>query len=165
MTLMTPKWRLSHARGYLSLGMIDQAEAELDELPPEQAGETEALALRAAILQSREHWLLLEPIGRQLVANKPDEPGFWIIWAYAARRAQSLHAAEAILRDAEIQHPEEATIQFNLGCYACQRGDLTEARRRVEQAIRLNEAFLESARSDPDLQALRELGFPPPAQS
>ena len=72
-------------------------------------------------------------------------------------------AAESILLDAERAHPREATIQFNLGCYACQRGDLPAARRRVDRAIALDPAFREAAATDPDLAALRETDAGAPA--
>lgn len=79
-------------------------------------------------------------------------------WAYATRRAESLTAAEKILLEAERLHPAEPTIQFNLGCYACQRGALAEARRRVARAIALDKKFIGAAASDPDLEPLRSAG-------
>jgi hypothetical protein len=84
------------------------------------------------------------------------EAGAWIMWAYATRRDQSLAVAEKILLEAESEHPQEATIQFNLGCYACQRGDLKEARRRVDRAIAIEKSFRTLAATDPDLAPLRE---------
>jgi hypothetical protein len=49
----------------------------------------------------------------------------------------------------------EPTIQFNLGCYACQRGDLNSARTRVDRAIALDPKFSVLAATDPDLAPLR----------
>ena len=68
----------------------------------------------------------------------------------------SVIGAEKILLQAEELHPKEATIQFNLGCYACLRGDLELARARVAGAIALDRDYLKNAREDPDLLALRE---------
>jgi len=97
----------------------------------------------------------------------PQEAGGWITWAYATRRADSLAAAEAILLKAEQLHPAEPTIQFNLGCYACQRGDLIAAQLRVDRAIALDAHFAGTAATDPDLAPLRakaqNLDCPPPA--
>jgi len=152
---MDLKWRLSQASGYLGLGMVAEAAGELDRIPAAEADRTEVLALRAAVLQEQSHWPPLEETARELVRRQPGESGWWIIWAYATRRSRSLAAAEAILLEAERTHPEEATIQFNLGCYACQRGDLAGARRRVDRAIALDPEFRETAATDPDLAALR----------
>ncbi|HTX64655.1 MAG TPA: hypothetical protein VMD31_02715 [Opitutaceae bacterium] len=153
--MVDPKWRLSHARGYLGLGMVAEAAAELERLPAAAAQETEALGLRALILQEREQWPALVETARQLVRRQPGEAGWWIAWAYATRRSHSLAAAEAILLEAERTHPAEATVQFNLGCYACLRGDLPEARRRVDRAIALDQTFRAAAATDPDLASLR----------
>jgi Flp pilus assembly protein TadD len=150
------KWRLSHARGYLGLGMVDEAAAELELVPTAAAQETEVLELRALVLQEQEKWPALVETARQLVLRRPAEAGWWISWAYATRRSRSLEAAKAILLEAERTHPQEATIQFNLGCYACLRGDLAEARRRIARAVALDKSFREAAASDPDLTRLRE---------
>jgi Flp pilus assembly protein TadD len=155
---MELKWRLAHVRGYLGLGMIEDASAELDQVPPDMTRKTEVLVLRALVLQEQAKWPTLVSVASELVLRQPMEPGWWVAWAYAARRSQSLAAAEAILLEAERTHPQEASIQFNLGCYACLRGDLTEARRRVDQAIALERSFREAAATDPDLALLRDGG-------
>ncbi len=152
---MLPKRRLSHARGYLELGMLDEAEAELDRIPPPLGEEVEVLAVRLAIFQERQNWPALRDLARLLVARSPGEAAGWVTWAYAVRRADSLAEAEKILLAAETQHPEEPTIQFNLGCYACQRGDLAAARLRVDRAIALEPRFADAAKTDPDLAPLR----------
>lgn len=153
---MQLKWHLSHARGYLELGMVKEAAAELDCVPETSAGEFDVRVLRALVLQEQRQWPQLVPVAAGLVREKPDDAGWWIMWAYATRRSVSLTAAEKILLEAETNHPKEATIQFNLGCYACQRGDLVTARSRVDRAIALDEQFRDSLATDPDLAPLRE---------
>jgi Tfp pilus assembly protein PilF len=155
---MDLKWRLSQARGYLGLGMVAEAAEELGRVPAAEADQTEVLALRALVLQEQRQWLPLVEVAHELVRRQPAESGWWVTWAYATRRSQSLAAAEAILLEAEGAHPQEGTIQYNLGCYACQRGDLAEARRRVDRAIALDPSFREAAATDSDLAPLREAG-------
>ena len=152
---MQPKWRLSHVQGYLGLGMVPEAAAEFELLSATERDTTPALALRIAILQEQQDWPALRDASIELVRRVPGEAGGWITWAYAVRRAESLAAAEEILRIAETKHPAEPTIQFNLGCYACLNGDLAEARRRVDHAIALDPSFRALAATDPDLAALR----------
>jgi tetratricopeptide (TPR) repeat protein len=155
---MELKWRLAHARGYLGLGMIEEASAELDRVPAEMAQATDVLALRVLVLHEQARWPTLMDVASKLVLRQPMESGWWVTWAYATRRSQSLAAAEAILLEGERAHPAEAVIQFNLGCYACQRGDLVEARRRVDRAIALDASYRDAAASDPDLAPLRSSG-------
>jgi Tfp pilus assembly protein PilF len=153
---MQLKWLLSHTRGYLELGMVEEAAAELEHIPPSAAQDFDVRVLRALVLQEKKQWSALVPLAASLAGEKPDDPGWWIMWAYAVRRAESLAAAEKILLQAKANHPKEATIQFNLGCYACQRGDLVRARAYVDCAIALDKHFCEAAANDPDLAPLRE---------
>lgn len=155
---MNPKRRLSHVQGYLELGMVAEAAAELARLPAPENAQTEAVALRLAILQEQQKWPQLRDAARDFVRRAPEEAAAWVTWAYATRRADSLLAAEKILLEAEELHPVEPTIQFNLGCYACQRGDLAAARQRVDRAIALDPKFTTAAATDPDLAPLRAAG-------
>lgn len=148
------KRHLSYARGYLELGMVAEAAAELERIP-EKEGSVEVIAVRLAVLQEQRNWPALCALAGELARRSPEEAAAWVTWAYATRRADSLEAAEKILLEAETHHPKEPTIQFNLGCYACQQGNLKLARRRVARAIALNEKFGALAQNDPDLAPLR----------
>ena len=152
---MQPRWLLSNARGYLELGLLAEAADELAQLPPDLIDSDAALVLRLEIFRAQSRWREVRVIAGELTRRQPANADAWITFAYATRRAESLHAAEAILLTAELRHPREPTIQFNLGCYACQRGDLAEARRRVDAAIALEPHFKIAAQTDPDLAALR----------
>jgi Tfp pilus assembly protein PilF len=152
---MKLRWILAHVRGYLELDMVEDAAAELDRVPSEEAGRVEVLGLRAIILQEQKDWIALQRVTTALVHRQPEDPGWWVMWAYATRRAASLEDAEKILVQAAALHPDDATIQFNLGCYACQKGDLLTARHHVNRAIALDEKFATNAATDPDLTPLR----------
>ncbi len=152
---MLPKRRLSHAQGYLALGLLAEAEAEVAQLAGPDAETTEALAVRASIAQEKRDWPALRDVARELIRREGADVAAWVSLAYATRRANSVLAAEMILLQAEKLFPQEAIVQFNLGCYACQRGDLATARRRVAQAITLDPAYRDCAATDPDLEPLR----------
>jgi tetratricopeptide (TPR) repeat protein len=152
---MHVKHRLAHTRGYLELGMLAEAAAELDAIPAEAQDSLEVLVLRVALLQEKHDWPALRLAAGEWTRRQPEEASAWVTWAYATRRAESLAAAERILVEAEPLHPNEPTIQFNLGCYACQRGDLRAARRRVDRAIAAEKHFEALAGTDPDLAPLR----------
>ena len=153
---MLTKRRLSHAQGYLELGMITEAAAELAGITGPERSTPGVMAVRIAVLQEQGAWPDLRELARDFVQQVPGEAAAWVTWAYATRRADSIDAAEKILLEAEQKHPAEPTIQFNLGCYACQRGDLAEARRRVDRAIDLDAKFAALAEQDADLAPLRE---------
>jgi tetratricopeptide (TPR) repeat protein len=160
---MLPERRLHHAQGYLSLGMLAEAAAELDRLPSPLAETPGAIGLRLAVLHEQANWPALRDLAAKLIQAGHDDTHVWVSWAYAARRADTLPAAEAILLEAEKRHPSEAVIHFNLGCYASVRGDLAVARSRVNRAVALDPDFAEAAATDPDLAALRAADCPPGA--
>ncbi len=153
---MNLRWHLSHARGYLDLGMLTEAEAELAAIPAPENDAAEVHAMRVAILHEKRDWQELRRIAAALVQSQPNEPGWWVSFAFATRRTTSLEDAREILLAAERAHPQEAIIHFNLGCYACQLGELEEARRRVWRSIELRGELRELAHHDPDLQPLRD---------
>jgi len=162
---LNPRWHLSHARGYLELGMLDDAAVELSALPAALAESEEALGLRVTLHQERKEWPAMQSVSGKLTRLRPDSAGAWIMWAYATRRADSLESAERILAQARGHHPKEPTVLFNLGCYACQRGDLALARELVEAAIALDAAFARLAATDTDLDPLRAARWTPPGST
>lgn len=149
------KWRVRHSRGYRELGLFAEAAEELATVPTEFREEFDVLVERAALSQETGAWGELEIVCRELTRRHPEDAGWWIMRAYGVRRSESLAAAEKVLLEAETLHAGDATIQFNLGCYSCQRGDLTRAHARVKRAIELDKTFLELAQNDPDLEPLR----------
>ena len=153
---MQLKWRLSHARGYMELGMLDAAAQELTLIEPEWKDSAAVLEIRVRIHQERQEWTQMADVAAELVRREPTVAGWWILWAYGARRGASLANADAILRQAEKLHPDNATIQFNLGCYACQMGNMIVADARVTRAIKMDPAIQARAQEDPDLQPLRD---------
>lgn len=153
---MLLKRRISHAQGYLELGMLAAAAAELEQIKGPDADRKEVLAVRLGLLHEQENWPAVRDLACELVRRDPSQPGLWITWAYATRRVDSLAAAESILLEAEKLHPVNPTIHFNLGCYACQRGDLRTTKRRVDAAAGLDPKFISIAATDPDLAAYRK---------
>lgn len=137
------------------MGMDREARRELRQLPAAVRNEPEFLAMAMQIHQRAQRWPSVERIARRLVKQDPDEAGWWIVLAYAARRTDSIEAARRILLQAEELHKKDPTIQFNLACYAAQVGDIGEARTRVARAIAHDSNFAELAKTDPDLEPMR----------
>lgn len=153
------KWQLSHAVGYLQLGMYGEAEEELDRIAPCFRHNVEVLVLRVELFHNACDWPKLRAAAAELIEYCPENPGGWVSCAYATRRLEGIEAARGILEAALEQHPEEATIQFNLGCYGAQLGLLDEAEAYVREAIKLDPSFRKLAQQDDDLKPLRDYGL------
>ncbi len=51
-------------------------------------------------------------------------------------------------------HPEEPAIHYNLACYECQTGNLSDAKRHLMQATKADVKFKVMALDDSDLEPL-----------
>jgi tetratricopeptide (TPR) repeat protein len=145
---------LRAAIGFIELGMLEDAVSELESLPPEDRDRSSVLALRVEIYRTAGSWSLMEVAARELWKRHPDEPVYWINLAWAVRRLDSLVAARDFLLEAVDRFPGDAMTHFNLGCYACQLGDIEQAKTRVGKAIELDAKFKLLALDDADLEPL-----------
>lgn len=145
---------LRAAQGYIELGMFVEAANELECIAPEDRVHPSVVPYRYVIYSAMEKWDLAAATAGLMAKLHPEDPEWWIRWAYSTRRCQSIQDARQILLDAERLHPQHAMIQFNLGCYACQIGNLEEAKSRVAAAISLDGKYRAMALDDPDLEPL-----------
>lgn len=86
----------------------------------------------------------------------------WELWAPLAPMYGAGRYAEVAdaLRGAVEEHPEYGMLFFNLACCESMMGKRTEALDHLRRAIELAEEFRDNARSDADLEAIRdEPGF------
>jgi predicted Zn-dependent protease len=143
------------AVGFLELGMPEDALSELGELPAEFQSSPVALHLRVDALFRLKEWTAAREICMAMLGEHPNDPGWWIQAAYATRRAESVAAAEPILRKAIESHPRHGLILYNLACYACVQGRHDEARSLLEQAEAGDKGtYLGMAANDADLVAI-----------
>jgi lipopolysaccharide biosynthesis regulator YciM len=148
--------RLLAASGFAELSLFQEAVEELEDLPETSKDLPPVLAVWLEVYQGWQKWSEAESVATRLFEMEPEEPSWLVALAYATRRNRGLAFAHEILLRAGEKHPNCGTIQFNLACYAAQLGHLEEARQRLYRAIQLDKAFAAMAKSDPDLEAIRE---------
>jgi tetratricopeptide (TPR) repeat protein len=148
--------KVTAASGFAELGLYQEAVEELEELPESSKDDIPVLATWLQVYQSWGKCSEAAAVAERLIQKDPDAAEWYIALAFAIRRAQSLPAAEVILRAALQKFPENATIHFNLACYYAQLGDLDKARLYLGRAIAIDETFKTMALTDPDLRPLRE---------
>jgi len=144
------------AVGYANLGMYTDALAELENLSPQMVCDDGVQEFKLRLLERACRWQDAAGLAARLATSHPDESRWFIAWAFAKRRSDSIETASKILTDAAHLHPKDPLIQFNLGCYAAQRGDLTTAQTYVRRAIELDHDLEKLAHQDPDLEPLRQ---------
>ena len=142
------------AVGYIELGMLLEANAELEEIDPFNRAAPEVLAARIAIYHGLKKWELMRQVARRLADFQPNDIQWTISLAYATRRAISIEAAKEILLNAEPKFPKETVIKYNLACYECQLGDLEAARNYLKSAFEIEPNWRMMALEDEDLKPL-----------
>lgn len=151
---------LSAAIGWLELGVYAEAEAELNRISAEQQSHPDVLEVRWVILAQTKRWDIALQIARALLKSAPDRSSGWLHQAYSLRRTakDGLQLAWEALLPAYQKFPREATISYNLSCYACQMENLDEARVWFRRALRVGDKakIKEMALDDPDLRPLWE---------
>jgi len=144
------------ASGFSELGLFQEAVEELEGLPAELKETRGVLAVWLELYQGWRKWAEAAAVAMRLVEAEPEESNWPVALAYATRRSSGLASARDILISASLKFPNCATIQFNLACYDAQLGHLSEARKRLRQAIQIDKDFADLARNDPDLEPIRD---------
>lgn len=149
---------LNAAIGWLELGSPAEARAELDNISTVNQMHPDVLEVRCLVYAELKDWSAALASARALVERAPDRPSGWLHFAYALRRVPEggLQKAWEVLRPAYDKFPNEPIIAFNLACYACQLGQLTEARRLLKRAFAVGDTdkLKQMALTDPDLESL-----------
>jgi lipopolysaccharide biosynthesis regulator YciM len=140
--------------GYLELGMFDDAALVLEEIAPEDKNRNEVLGARVGIYMAARKWDIAAAVASHLGKVEPQTAGWWISFAYAVRRTESVEKAEAILLQAQVIHPKVAMIAFSLACYVSGTGRMEEAKERLRHAIELDKDIRGLALDDEDLKPL-----------
>jgi tetratricopeptide (TPR) repeat protein len=148
--------QLGYAEGYLTLGLKTEAAEALAEITGADREATPVLAMSMAVQCERADWAAAARTGAVLCEREPNVPGHWVQWAYATRRHAGLAQAREILLRGVRLHPREAVFHFNLACYEAQLGHLNDAQDLLDLACDLDESFIELAKTDPDLESLRD---------
>ena len=148
--------RVQYATGYIALGLLDQAEAELAAIPSEAGELPDVLAAHTELAMAAKRWASVVRFARRLTEVEPSDVQGWVWWAYALREMQQIREARSVLLQIETAHGDEhAVVPYNLACYYCLLGEIDAAKRYFAKACKLDPSFKESAATDPDLEGLR----------
>jgi tetratricopeptide (TPR) repeat protein len=149
---------ISAAIGWLELGNLAEAQAELAQISPAQQEHPDVLEVRWVVSAAQKHWEEGLQVAQALVRRAPKRSSGWLHQAYALRRvpAGSVQKAWDALLPAFDKFPKEATIPFNLSCYACQLRQLDAARDWLKRAVAVGgkDKIKQMALNDSDLEPL-----------
>lgn len=152
----TEQHSLRAAEGWFELGSTREAEAELVGLAPSVRDHPAVLELRWQILARANQWETCVEIARAITQAAPKEALGWIHLSYALHELKRTQEAWDNLIAVVDDFPREPTMRYNLVCYACQLGDLPEARRWLKKTLALGRKMetKQMALQDLDLKPL-----------
>jgi Tfp pilus assembly protein PilF len=146
------------ALGWMELGNLAEAKAELGRITPALQTHPDVLEARWLICAQARQWEEALVAARALVEAAPERASGWLHQAYALRRVAEggLQQAWDALLPAHDKFPRESTIAYNLSCYACQMKQLDTARLWLKRALEIGEKepVKRMALADPDLEPL-----------
>jgi tetratricopeptide (TPR) repeat protein len=149
---------LSAAIGWLELGNLAEAKAELAQIEPVQQNHPDVLEVRWLLCAEGQSWKEGLEVARALLQAAPKRATGWLHQAYALRRVPEggVRRAWDALLPAFDKFPKEPTIAYNLSCYACQMNQLDKARIWLKRAFAVGgkERITQMALADPDLEPL-----------
>jgi hypothetical protein len=149
---------LSSALGWLGLGSLAEAKAELAQISAGRQQHPDVLEVRWLLCAEDGHWDQGLQVACRLLQVAPERSSGWLHQSYALRRVPSggLQQAFDVLLPAFAKFPDEPTIPYNLACYACQLQELTLAREWFQRALKIGsqEQLRQMALADEDLEPL-----------
>jgi tetratricopeptide (TPR) repeat protein len=149
---------LSAAQGWVELGNLTEARAELAQISATRQIHPDVLEVRWFICAEEQHWEEGLQVARSLLHAAPDRASGWLHQAYALRRVSNGGVSKAwdALLPAFDLFPKESIIPYNLSCYACQLNQLETARDWFKRALMTGDKdqIKRMALADPDLEPL-----------
>jgi Tfp pilus assembly protein PilF len=136
--------RLSAAEGWISLGNVGEANAELEAITAGVRSHPEVLQVRWYVFAKAEQWEACVDIAATLTQLRPRQRFGWIHLVAALRRQGRFSEAIRVLDQAVRLCGDTPTFAFNLACCHAKVGEPRKAKQHLKRAFELargNEAL------------------------
>ena len=146
---------LRAAQGWLELGNLYEANAELENIAPEMRLHPDVLEIQWHICARENQWPVCAEIGSTLVRVAPERSDSWIHHSFALHcLARSQEALDLLLPVAH-RFFYVWQVPYNLSCYCTALGRFDDAQRWFKIALSIDEKSAQKACiNDPDLEPL-----------
>lgn len=146
------------AVGWVELGNLAEAKAELAQIDPAFQNHPDVLEVRWLIAAEEKQWDQGLLFAHALLESAPERASGWLHQAYALRRVTGggIQKAWEALLPAFEKFPGAEIIAYNLSCYACQMQQLDTARLWLKRSLSIGdkERIIQRALEDVDLAPL-----------
>lgn len=137
--------------------MFGDALAELDGLPADAQQHPMVVEMRLVILMQSKRWEEALATSRELCEVNPTGNSGYIHAAFCLHELRrTAEARDILLSGPETLHTDP-TYHYNLACYECILGNVNLAQAHLDRCVQLDKKFKNYAKTDPDLDGLREV--------
>ena len=147
---------LEAAEGWLELGNWREAHCEVEQINSQLRAHPYVLEMRYKIHVAAKRWDMAMEVACEARDKLPEEPWGYFYTAYALHELKRTQEAYDALRAVVDKFPGEQIMRYNLACYSCQLGKMTEAMEWLQIATNMKGKvdIRELALGDKDLEPL-----------
>ena len=149
-----PSW-LEKTRGYIDIGMLDEASREIENLPTDQRVSAEALEMQIVITILKKDLGAALVICEALAEQHPEKHAGYIQGAYCLHASGKSQDAIDFLQSGPKSLLDEPVYFYNLACYEVAMDRNQAALTWLNQSIEMKPANRQMALKDPDLKPIR----------
>lgn len=131
-------FHLEAAEGWLELGNHLEANEELDRITAKYRVHPDVLEMRWRVYQRAERWEMCLEIAETLADQGPRRANTWLLLASTLHCMQQDEDACETLIKVMDEFPENPEFAFKLACYFSCLGELEEALKWLEAAMKIN---------------------------
>ena len=143
------------AQGYLELGMVEEALAELVAVQSPMISDPDLIEMRLHILMQGGRWSDALASAEELLRLNSSALSAYIHGAFALHElGRTTEARDLLLRGPQVLR-NDPTFHYNIGCYEAVLGNNDSAMRSLKKSFALDETYRDFAKQDPDLEASR----------
>jgi len=128
---------LNAADGWLGFDNAIEADKELKQIAPEMQRHPEVLARWCEMFAKAECWPKCEEVADEIILLEPESTFGWIRRSFALHEQKLTGTARMKLLPALELFPEDITIRYNLACYECVLGNMSQAKLHLAEAFNL----------------------------
>src|SRR6266404_2443387 len=149
-------FHLEAAQGWLELGNPIESSEELEKITALMRTHPHVLQVRWEIYAAQKKWEAALDIATTLMELEPDEALGWVHRSYCLHELKRTKEARDNLLPVVDKFAASTTIRYNLACYECQLGNLSQAKKWLKAAFSLGDRkqMKLAALEDPDLKPL-----------
>lgn len=150
------KHYVSSAQGWLHLGNIEEAEAELARVGYWSRLHPEVLMVRWKVVARQNQWERSLDVARTMIRSSPDRPSGYVCMAYSLCHLERDEEAKTKLVEAHEKFPKITGITYFLARLNTKLGYMKEASEWLDKWNKLIESpeQRQTARKDPKLKSL-----------